>query len=177
MSAKINLTLDLSILAAFLVVTNPALTGIAIHEWLAAGFAAAIVTHLLFHWTWVVTMTKQFFKKLFHSSRLNYLVNSLFFVALTSTIMSGLLISKSLLPTLGIQLSASHAWRTIHTLSADASLVMLGIHFGLHFKWVLAHLKRYIASPLVNVLRRSKPQRQPAGAMRMEPKASRPAVH
>jgi hypothetical protein len=66
MSAKTNLTLDIIIFTAFLVVSNPSLTGLTVHEWLTLAFAAAIVTHLLFHWNWLVTMTKQFFKKLFH---------------------------------------------------------------------------------------------------------------
>ena len=34
MSAKTNLVLDLAITTAFLVVSNPPLTGMAVHEWL-----------------------------------------------------------------------------------------------------------------------------------------------
>ena len=67
MSTKTNLILDITIFTAFFVIANPSLTGM---EWLALAFAAAIVTHLLFHWNWLVTVTKQFFKKLFHQSRL-----------------------------------------------------------------------------------------------------------
>lgn len=154
MSAKKNLILDITILAAFLVVSDPALTGETIHEWFALAFGAAIVTHLLFHWNWLVTVTKQYFKKLFHQSRLNYVVNALFFIAVTSTILSGLMISKSVLAALGIQLGASQGWRAVHNLSADAALIMLGIHFALHGKWVLTHLKRYIANPIANLFQR-----------------------
>jgi hypothetical protein len=154
MSTKANLTLDVTIFTAFLAVANPALTGMTVHEWLALGFAAAIVTHLLFHWNWLVTMTKQFFKKLFHQSRLNYVVDALFFVSMTTAMLSGLLISKSVMSTLGIQLNAGHGWESIHRLAADTSLIMLGLHFALHFKWVVTNLKRYLVSPVLRLFQR-----------------------
>ncbi|MEI7848867.1 MAG: hypothetical protein WCK35_23905 [Chloroflexota bacterium] len=49
-STKTNLVLDLTIFTAFLVASNPRITGNSIHEWLGISFAAAIITHLLFHW-------------------------------------------------------------------------------------------------------------------------------
>lgn len=163
MSAKTNLTLDITIFTAFLAVANPSLTGMTVHEWLALAFAAAIITHLLFHWNWLVTMTKQFFKKLFHQSRLNYVVDALFFISMTTAMLSGLLISKSVMSTLGIQLNASHGWESIHKLAADTSLIMLGLHFALHFKWVVANLKRYLVSPVVRLF-----QRPRAGALAVQ---------
>jgi len=164
MSAKTNLTLDITIFAAFLAVANPSLTGMTVHEWLALAFAAAIITHLLFHWNWLVTVTKQFFKKLFHQSRLNYVVDATFFISMTAAMLSGLLISKSVMSTLGIQLNASHGWESIHRLAADTSLVMLGLHFALHFKWVVTHLKPYLVSPVVRLF-----QRPRAGALAVQP--------
>jgi hypothetical protein len=154
MSTKTNLTLDITIFTAFLAVANPTITGMTIHEWLALAFAAAIVTHLIFHWDWLVTMTKQFFKKLFHQSRLNYVVDALFFVSMTAAMLSGLLISKSVMSTLGIQLNTSHGWESIHRLAADTSLIMLGLHFALHFKWVVTNLKRYLVSPVARLFQR-----------------------
>jgi len=99
-------------------------------------------------------MTKQFYRKLFHKSRLNYIVDALFFISMTATMLSGLLISKSVMSTLGIQLNASHGWESIHRLAADTSLVMLGLHFALHFNWVLAYLKRYLVFPVMRLFRR-----------------------
>ena len=154
MSIKTNLTLDIALLAVFLVVTNPSLTGMTVHEWLALAFAAAIVIHLLFHWNWLVAVAKQFFKKLFHQSRLNYIVDALFFVAVSATMLSGLIISKSVLPAIGIQLDISREWKTIHTLASDISLLMIGLHFSLHFKWVVSHLKRYLVYPAIRLFRR-----------------------
>jgi len=164
MSTKTNLILDITIFSAFLAVSNPSLTSMTIHEWLALAFAAALVTHLLFHWSWLVSVTKQFFKKLFHQSRLNYVIDALFFVSMTTAMLSGLLISKSVMSTLGIELNASHGWESIHRLASDTSLIMLGLHFALHFKWVLTNLKRYLVSPVIRLFRRPR-----AGALASQP--------
>ena len=156
MSNKTNLILDLTIFTAFLAVANPHLTGNTIHEWLSVAFGAAIVTHLLFHWKWIVNVTTEYFKKFFHRSRLNYIVDLLFFIAMTGSLFSGLLISKDVMSTLGIQLGdVSRGWKSIHTLTSDASVILLGIHFALHWKWVVDTVGRYIVTPLVNLFRRN----------------------
>ncbi len=148
MSTKTNLTLDITIFSAFLVAGNPALTGLAVHEWLGVSFAAALITHLLFHWDWITSLTRTFFKKLFHASRLNFVVDSLLFVAMTAAMLSGLMISKNVLATFGIQLEVSRAWRSIHSLAADASLIFVALHFALHWKWVVSSVQHYIFVPL-----------------------------
>jgi hypothetical protein len=148
MSTKTNLIVDTTIFAAFLAVSNPHLTGNTIHEWLAVSFAGAIITHLLLHWDWLIKVGKEFFKKLIHQSRLNFVVDALFFIAMTGAMFSGLLISKSILSTLGIQLDVSRSWKSIHSLMSDASVILLGIHFALHWKWVVTNIGRYVITPI-----------------------------
>jgi hypothetical protein len=147
-SVKTNLILDITIFTAFLIAANPSLTGNTIHEWLSLAFAAAIIAHLLFHWKWLVRVTAEFFKNTFHRSRLNYVVNLLFFVAMTIVMLSGLMISKDIMSFLGIQLDVSRSWKTIHSLTADASIIMLGIHFALHWKWIITTIGRYFVNPI-----------------------------
>jgi hypothetical protein len=63
-------------------------------------------------------------------------VDLFFFIAMTDSIFSGLMISKDVLAALGINLGeVNFAWKGIHKLTADASLILLGIHFALHWKW------------------------------------------
>ena len=129
-STKSNLILDLTIFSAFLVLSNPHLTGNSIHEWLGISLSAGIITHLLFHWQWLVRVASEFFKKLVHQSRLNFVVDSIFFIAMTGSIFSGILISKDVLQLFGIQLNAGQGWRSIHSLTSDASLIVLGLHIA-----------------------------------------------
>ena len=86
---KTNFIVDIALFVAFLVAFDPHLTGIAIHEWLGIAFGAAIVAHLVLHWKWLVATTKRFFGRLNGNTRLNYLVNALFFINMTVLIFTG----------------------------------------------------------------------------------------
>lgn len=157
MSTKNNLILDLSMFGVFLVIANPHSTGTTIHEWLAIAFSAAIITHLLVHWDWIVKVGKEFFKKLWHQSRLNFLVDTLFFITMTGSLFSGLMISENVMSTLGIHLNVGQGWRSIHSLLSDTSVVMLGLHFALHWKWLTTNVYRYILNPIRNLFPRTVP--------------------
>jgi hypothetical protein len=154
MSTKTNLSLDIAIFSAFLVASAPALTGLAIHEWLSAALAATLLFHLLVHWNWVAKVTQTFFKKLFHASRLNYLMDTLLFVAMITVMLSGFLISKNILATFNIQLDVSRAWRALHSLSADATLLLTSLHFALHWTWIVSSMRRYIFAPIAALVTR-----------------------
>lgn len=148
-----NLLVDAGIFIAFLVASNPSLTGISLHEWLSVAFAGTILLHILMHWKWVVTLTRQFFYKLFHVSRLQYVIDALLLIAFTGIMLSGLMISKSVLPTLGLQASSNQAWRVVHATSASASLFLVGLHFALHWNWLTCAVKCHILSPLAKLFK------------------------
>jgi hypothetical protein len=169
MSTKTDLILDSVIFTALLVVANPHLTGNTIHEWLGISLAGAIITHLLFHWDWIIKVGREFFRKLFHQSRLNFVVDTLFFFAMTGSFFSGILISKDVMSVLGIQLNASGGWKMIHTLTSDASVIMLGIHFALHWRWIVTNIGRYVLSPIRDLFHRRRiPQTLAVHAVRVE---------
>jgi len=85
-------------------------------------------------------------------------VNILFFIAMTATCFSGFMISRSIFSTLGIQFSTGRGWESIHKLTADASLILLGIHLALHWKWVIVNIGQYILAPIRNLFHRSSTQ-------------------
>jgi cytochrome b len=143
-----NLLIDFTIFIVFLLAGEPAITGLPIHEWLSLAFIAALITHLLLHWDWIVSVTARFFHILFHESRFNYLVDFLVFLSFITVMLSGLLVSQTIARTLGIQFQVSRAWREIHSLSADATLLLIGLHFAMHWKWIVNTIQRYIFKPL-----------------------------
>lgn len=49
-STKHKLLIDVAIFTAYLVLMQPALTGVPIHEWLATAAIVAFVVHLLGQW-------------------------------------------------------------------------------------------------------------------------------
>jgi len=148
MSTKTNLWIDILIFIGFLVAYETRLTGIPIHEWLSIALTLVIVLHLTSHWDWVVQVAKRFFHKLFQASRLDFLVDTVFFIAFVLVMVSGIAISRSVLPTLGWQLNAQQSWRFIHSWSANISVLALAVHFALHWKWIVSAITRYIVRPV-----------------------------
>lgn len=156
MSNKTNLIVDIIAFIVFLVAYETRLTGIPIHEWLSMALFAWIVLHLALHWKWVAQITLKFFRQLFHSSRLNYVINALFFICFIGVMLSGLLISRSVMPFLGIDPGHDMIWRVFHTVTANGSIILLGAHFALHWGWVWKMLKKYIFSPVGRLFKRNK---------------------
>lgn len=139
----INYLVDIVIFLAFLVAMDPHSTGIAIHEWLSIAFAAAIITHLILHWSWLVGITRRLFGRVTGEARVNYLINWLFFVDMTIIMFTGILISEAVLPTLGLSVAQSFAWRRLHDLSANLALPILGLHVALHWRWIVNTTKNF----------------------------------
>jgi len=88
---------------------------------------------------------------------------------MTGSFFSGILISKDVMSALGIQLNASGGWKMIHTLASDVSVILLGIHFALHWKWIVTSIGCYILSPIYGVFQRRRiPQTLAAHPVRVE---------
>lgn len=145
---KLKLVIDIGIFIGFLIAMDPHSSGIAIHEWLATSLIAALVVHLLLSWDWIVQISRRFLGKVNNPSRINYILNWLLFIDGTVIMISGFMISESLMPFLGIQLPPNFAWRSLHDLSANLFLVLLGLHTALHWNWIVDAFKRYIFLPM-----------------------------
>ena len=143
-----NLLVDGAIFAGFLLATDPHATGQTIHEWLGIAFGIGIITHLLLHWKWIVNAVRRFFSKLPGQVRINALLNSLLFIAMTLIIFSGIMISKVVLSTFGLSGSHDAIWRWLHTSATNAALIIVALHVALHWKWIVSAIKRYVWQPI-----------------------------
>jgi len=145
---KTKLIIDLGIFIGFLIAMDPHSSGIRIHEWLATSLIAALVVHLLLSWDWITNITRRFLGNVKVQSRVNYILNWLLFIDGTIIMLSGFMISESLLPFLGIELPPNFAWRSLHDLSANLFLLLLGLHTALHWNWIADATKRYVIQPV-----------------------------
>lgn len=145
---------DLIVAAATVTLLSEKLTGTAIHEWLGIAALAAVLTHLLLSFDWFAAVTKRFFQKQSLQTRLNYLFSALLFIAMTVAFYSGLMISKVALPTLGLSITGGMGWKSLHSLSSDATLFIVGLHLALNWKWVMRHMLQ----PINNLFQRRQPQ-------------------
>src|SRR5215216_456078 len=155
---KTKLVLDIIIFIAFLIAMEPRSSGITIHEWLATSLIAVLIVHLLLSWDWIARMTRRFVGKINGQSRLNYILNWLLFIDGTVIMLSGFMISESLMPYLGIQLPRNFAWRGLHEFSTNLFLLLLGLHTALHWSWVVDTFKRYVFQPVLRIFS-SKPSK------------------
>jgi len=138
---RADLLFDMAIGAGSILVMVPLTTGIAFHEWLSLAFMAAISLHSALHWDWIHDTMEGFLKRSTAESRLNIIIDSILFSALVVSMLSGLFISKAVLPALGIKPGFSLVWRRAHAAAASVSLAALGVHFGMHTAWLIDVLR------------------------------------
>lgn len=156
----IHFLIDGTMFMAFLIATAPRFSGLAIHEWLSLALAAALITHILLHWQWVVTIGKRLFAKTTWRSRLNYLLNALLFLAFTITVATGVLMSREALPLFGITMPRDRTLEILHRQASDLTVIILGLHVAIHWSWIVGMFRRIWPS--------RKPASQPAAAARLE---------
>ncbi len=141
---RTKLLLDISAFVALLVVMDPRTSGIAIHEWLAIALGGAVVVHLLLNWNWIVELSKRLFTKGLNGARTNYILNWLLFIDGILIMLSGIMISETVVPALGLTLPMNFAWRGLHDLSANISMILMGLHITLHWNWIVSTTKRLV---------------------------------
>lgn len=160
-TTKLNLFLDIGLALAFVVELERHFTGLRNHELIGVGIGIALVIHLVLHWKWVWNITKSFFRNLFHSSRLSYVLNTLLLVDMGVIIVTGILISETLGLQLGIDRSAQQTFKSLHILGSNFSLLLVGSHVAIHWKWILSNTKKYILR-----IKSGKPAVQPIVALK-----------
>lgn len=148
---KTKLVLDILIFIAFLIAMEPRSSGITIHEWLATSLIAVLIVHLLLSWDWITQITRRFVGKINTQSRLNYILNWSLFIDGAVIMLSGFMISESLIPSLGIQWPRNFAWRGLHEFSTNLFILLLGLHTALHWGWVVDTFKRYVFQPISRI--------------------------
>jgi hypothetical protein len=151
---KTNLLIDLALFAAFLVAMEPALTGIPLHEWLSLALAAWAVVHILLHWNWVLSVGARLIKNVYFNSRIKFVVDVLLFIAFTLVMLTGLMISQSVMVFLGFQPARAPVWRALHDQTANATLLLVAFHFALDWSWLATMTHRYLLAPLASLFHR-----------------------
>ena len=129
--------IDVVLLVLFIGAAEPRPTGILWHEWLGIGFGVVAVVHIYRSWDWIVAALSRIFTHQTATTRFSLILNILVFVAATLAVVSSIAISREALPTLGLAWLTNHAWRGLHGLSAEASVILVGIHVAMHWRWIV----------------------------------------
>ena len=139
---KLNLIMDAVCLVIYLVVANPAWTGIGLHEWLSLGVCVVLFVHVLFHMDWVVKTTTLAFTKPSWATTGNWVLNVLLLITLALCMISGLLISGDVLPALGLYADGYYFWDPVHAFSAKLLLALIIVHIVIHWRWIFSFFKK-----------------------------------
>ena len=156
MSTKdIKVYADITLLVGYAFVNIPQSTGVPFHEWASILFIAPILVHLLLSWKWVVSVTRGMFGALQGKVRFNHTLDLIIFILMSLVMMTGLVISESALPALGLQPVIDPFWSKMHDVTANLTILVVGVHLAMHWDWIRGAVKwRQFSVPL-KVLRGS----------------------
>lgn len=133
----IKFSLDLLMALLFVLFFNiRVLGGLAFHEIAGLVFAVMYFTHIFLNWKWAVNVTRKIFdRKLPWNTRGSYALNLLLLVSMSFVIISGILISKVVFPNIHV---TNQMWfHVTHVAVSFLVLLLIGVHVGLHWQWVV----------------------------------------
>jgi len=137
---KINVvefSLDIMMAVTFVLFFNKrVLGGLAFHEIAGLVIGGVFFIHVLLNGRWVKNVTlKLFDSKLPFKVKFNYFLNLLLLVTMAFVIVSGIFISRVVFPSINI---GNEQWfKVTHMSVSYLALVLVAIHVGLHWNWVV----------------------------------------
>ena len=137
MSARARLWLDLALFGALFLAYNPAWTRVAVHEWLCVIMVVPLLFHVVINWDQTLQILRRFAQLVRTTPKVNLVVDAALFVAAVTVTLSGLLISQSVAGAIGVTIVPSSLWVSTHAWSADATILLLLVHFALHWRWIV----------------------------------------
>ncbi|MBI5951365.1 MAG: DUF4405 domain-containing protein [Chloroflexi bacterium] len=140
-----KLLLDLGAFVALLIASAQRFTGEVIHEWLGIALGGVVIVHLLLNWNWIVGVTLRIFSKGAKGQRFNYILNWALFASGVMILLSGLMISKTVVPFFGLTLPQNMSWKELHELSTNITMILMGLHMAIHWGWITGMFRSLFA--------------------------------
>ena len=134
--------LDLVLLLTFAILEEPETTGLWGHEWMSIGLAVLLFFHLLVNWRWIAGALRRYATNS-RRHRVNTWLNAALYVAMVFTILSGIIVSRFVLPALGLVSSEVKMWKQLHSVVADGTLAILGLHVAINWDWIANVIRRW----------------------------------
>ena len=138
----IKISLDIVMTLVFVLLYNKGvISGISFHEIAGLCIGGVFVVHIALNWRWVKQVTINIMKKkMALKTRIGYVVDLLLLCSIVYIIISGIMISKILFP--NINVGNEMFFKSTHISISYAALLLIGIHLGLHWDWVMNTFKK-----------------------------------
>ena len=143
-STKFKFILNIFLFITFLFLMDEwSFLGITFHEIAGLAICLFYILHKVLNWQFIKETTARLFGRIPGRSRFNYIVDVLIFIGMTLIIISGMGIAKTMdFSWLGFTKESFIIWRFMHTSISMIVLILVGVHVGMHWSWVLARFKR-----------------------------------
>lgn len=144
-----KLIFDIAMLAVYLAAANPAITGIPLHEYVGVGAFLVMAAHVLLSAAGLAGRGR----------RTRLLLNGALLLSLAACVASGVMVSGTVLPALGLYATGYYFWNPLHALSAKVLLAGLLVHVVLQApllyrrSWRCSRRTQQAESPLLEELR------------------------
>ncbi|MFN2144155.1 MAG: hypothetical protein ACK2T7_02330 [Anaerolineales bacterium] len=125
-SKKYNWIVDAVLFVGFMIAFWLDLTGLAWHQWLGVLVGVLSAYHLLIHWKWVEAVTRRLLARGSRQAKIYYWLD--------------------------LTLPNYVLWLDVHIQSSIATLVLLVLKIGLHWRWVESVFQRSILVPRIQLV-------------------------
>lgn len=134
----LRLALDAVMLVLLVLMYRKQVVSIAFHEIGGLALFGLVLIHLIGNARWIGAATRRFFSKDMPGFvRARYIVDALLLAALLAVGVTGILISEVV-----FHIRAAGGYQSLHYFSAALSIVLLGVHLGLHADYIFVKLLR-----------------------------------
>lgn len=137
----IKFIIDLAMLITFTLFFNKMVLGMALHEIIGIAIGVVVLVHCGLNFKWIKAITSKLFSKdIKLRTRIIYILDVALLIDILAIIISGLSISRVVCPWL--RLSWLPNLKGVHMFASYLILMIIGIHLGLHWKWVMNTFKK-----------------------------------
>lgn len=148
----VKISLDIFMTLVFVLLYNKmAVSGLSFHEIAGLLMGAVFIVHIALNWRWVKQVSLNILKKKISiKTKIGYVVDLLLLFSMGYIIFSGIMISKVLFPNLNV--GNRMFFQSTHISVAYGVLLLIGIHLGLHWNWVMNTFKKMFRLSGTNLL-------------------------
>ena len=125
-----------SLLLVFFIMANVPQVNLPFHEWISFVFIVPFIVHLLLHYDWILKTPLRFLHKIGAETRFNLVFDCLLYLLMIFVIVSGILASEVVLP-LFMDFQAQPLWSDLHHRWSNILMIFVGIHLGMHWRWIV----------------------------------------
>lgn len=133
---------DVVLFFAFVLAAMRHWTDLPLHEVLGALAVPVLAVHLWLNWSWIADVLGRARETLRGEVRFNRAWDIAQSAVALVALGSGLAASRHLLPAIGVPMARHRLMEDIHSVSAWVLMVMIGVHLGVHARWIWAKVRK-----------------------------------